>query len=360
MFKTVDARGYRIYLGEGCWDRLEEYIISQEEKISKVFILVDENTRECCLPYFLMRVPSVTKPEIIQVQSGEAHKNVDTCSKVWSSLSYIGADRSALFINLGGGVITDMGGFVASTFKRGIKFVNIPTTLLSMVDASVGGKTGIDFEGLKNQIGTFSLPEMVLIDSHFLGTLESRQMRSGLAEMLKHGLICDVDTWNQLQNLKGFTIKDLDVPIWKSVQIKDKVVQGDPTERHRRKILNFGHTLGHAIETFYLQSPKNETLLHGEAIAMGMIMEAYLSHLCAGLPIEDADNIRSALVNTYGIFQIQNEDIQSILDNLRHDKKNKNGLIRFSLLKKIGRAIWDVQVDDEEILKSFRYYTNFI
>ncbi len=307
---------------------------------------------------FCYKFPSIVKPEIIQIQSGEEHKNIDTCLGVWSSLSDLGADRNSLFINLGGGVITDMGGFIASTFKRGIKFINIPTTLLSMVDASVGGKTGVDFKNLKNQIGTFNFPEMVVIDSHFLETLEPRQMRSGLAEMFKHGLIYDVNRWNELQNLSDFTTDDLDNLIWKSVHVKNKVVQYDPTEKQKRKILNFGHTLGHAIETFYLQSDQNDTLLHGEAIAIGMIMEAYLSHLYFGLPMSDLDDIKKCLIGIYGIVHIEKDDIQHILDNLKHDKKNKNGVVKFSLLKQIGKSVWDVGVNNEEILKSFEYYAN--
>ncbi|MCL4152909.1 UNVERIFIED_CONTAM: hypothetical protein GTU68_035655, partial [Idotea baltica] len=214
--------------------------------------------------------------EIIEIESGEINKTIETCVGVWEALSELGADRKSILINLGGGVLTDLGGFVASTFKRGIAFINVPTTLLSMVDASVGGKTGVDLGSLKNQVGVINQPVMVLVIPDFLDTLEERQLESGFAEMLKHGLIKDRQYWDDLKMVS--TLSEMKDHILKSVEIKNEVVLIDPTEQGLRKILNYGHTLGHAIESYFLASQEKSTLLHGEAIAIGMITEGYLSH----------------------------------------------------------------------------------
>ena len=251
--------------------------IIKENNYSKIFIIVDENTNNHCLPKVLPMIETEVAIEIIELESGEENKIIETCVLVWNVLIELGADRKSLVINLGGGVITDMGAFIASTFKRGISFVNIPTTLLAMVDASVGGKNGVDLGGLKNQIGTITNPGLVIIDSEFLDTLPQNQMRSGLAEMLKHGLMANKQHWEKLKNLNIIDFADFDSLISESISIKNTIVIEDPKEDGIRKALNFGHTLGHAIETYFLENSDKKTLLHGEAIAAGIIMESFIS-----------------------------------------------------------------------------------
>src|SRR5210317_90177 len=239
------SENYFVRFNEDAYENLNEMI--SDLNPSTLFVLVDENTHDACLSLFLSNINSTKRIEIIEIESGEENKNLDTCSGVWNALTELGADRKSLLLNLGGGVITDLGGFVASTFKRGIKFINIPTTLLSMVDASVGGKTGVDLGVLKNQIGLFSNPEMVIIDERFLETVSDRELRSGLAEIIKYGLSYDKSIWNTIQNLDEISTKSLAPLIHRSIEIKNEVVTEDPFEKGLRKVLNFGHTLGHAI-----------------------------------------------------------------------------------------------------------------
>ena len=272
---------------------------------------------------------------------------------VWGELSSLGADRKSILINLGGGVLTDLGGFVASTFKRGIDFINIPTTLLSMVDASIGGKTGVDFGSLKNQIGVINQPQMVLIFPEFLKTLERRQVTSGFAEMLKHGLIKDQAYWESLKTSLNYTHADC---IQKSIAIKNDVVMEDPTEQGLRKILNYGHTLGHAIESYFLKNPEKQTLLHGEAIAIGMILEGYLSHELKGLSKLSLDDIKTTFLNHFEKIDFSEEDIKIIVDLLQHDKKNTHGNVNFVLLQDIGSTVLDVKVPTDLFEKAFAYY----
>lgn len=345
-----------IHFNNICYGAINEYI--SKKKFSKIFILVDENTHELCLPYFLERLETNIVIEIIEVESGEINKNIETCIGIWNTLSELNADRKSLMINIGGGVITDMGGFVACTFKRGITYINVPTTLLSMVDASVGGKTGVDLGHLKNQIGVISNPDLVLIDTHFLSTLAQNQMRSGLAEMLKHGLITGDTYWNKFQDLSKLSLYDLDDLIYESVLIKKQVVEIDPFENNLRKTLNFGHTLGHAIESYFLSNPNKTTLLHGEAIVIGMILAAYISTELVGFPNEITQNIKTLFVNYYGKVTIEKEELAPIIELLKYDKKNNHGNINFVLLEAIGKPKIDCLVDDNVILDSFEYYAS--
>ncbi|MGB3149843.1 MAG: 3-dehydroquinate synthase [Maribacter sp.] len=321
---------------------------------SMVFILVDENTHEYCLPRFMSEINGDYEYEIIEIESGEINKTIETCVGVWEALSELGADRKSILINLGGGVLTDLGGFVASTFKRGIAFINVPTTLLSMVDASVGGKTGVDLGSLKNQVGVINQPVMVLVIPDFLDTLEERQLESGFAEMLKHGLIKDRQYWDDLKMVS--TLSEMKDHILKSVEIKNEVVLIDPTEQGLRKILNYGHTLGHAIESYFLASQEKSTLLHGEAIAIGMITEGYLSHRLTGLSIIELDDIKSTFLKHYGKILFSNEDISKLLDLMKYDKKNSHGNINFVLLSKIGKAVIDIHIPSEIFEDAFAYY----
>lgn len=329
----------------------------QAKDYSSLFLLVDTHTQEFCLPRFVSQT-GLTQLEVLVMEAGEEHKTLQTCENLWNQLSERGADRNSALINLGGGVVTDLGGFVACTFKRGIDFYNLPTTLLAMVDASVGGKTGIDLGALKNQIGIIEEPKQVLIDAQWLQTLPQEELRSGFAEMLKHGLISNKDYWEQLKSLPKLEAATLAEFIKPSVAIKKQVVLEDPREKHLRKILNFGHTLGHAIESYYLTHPEKKRLLHGEAIAIGMVMEAYLGVSCCSFSNVAAEEIKKTFAQFYPPVEIDAQDREGILELLRHDKKNKAGRVNFVLLKSIGVPEIDVEVPQELFSQAFEFYGN--
>lgn len=349
---SIVSDAYAVHFNEVAYQSLNTHL--SKTNYSIIFILVDENTHDDCLPQFMAQISGNYRFEIIEIASGEINKTIETCVGVWEALSELGADRKSLIINLGGGVLTDLGGFVGSTFKRGIHFINVPTTLLAMVDASVGGKTGVDLGALKNQIGVINQPKMVLVVPDFLNTLEERQITSGFAEMLKHGLISDSAYWEQLK--KADSIADLKEHILASIAIKNEVVLQDPTEQGLRKILNFGHTLGHAVESYFLEHEKKETLLHGEAIAIGMILEAYLSHKLTGLDLESLNDIKTTFLSHYNRVVFEDQDLKAIEELMKYDKKNAHGNINFVLLKRIGEAQIDVIVPSELILEAFAYY----
>jgi 3-dehydroquinate synthase len=353
--KSINAKGYNVEFSEKQYTILNDFIV--EKDYSSIFILVDENTEHNCLPIFLSNFSNELNIEIISIEAGEENKHIETCLGVWEALSELGADRKSLLINLGGGVVTDLGGFVASTFKRGIDFINIPTTLLSMVDASVGGKTGVDLGVLKNQVGVIINPKMVLVDQYYLKTLPAEEYRSGYAEMLKHGLIEDEAYWKTLSNFKNISTEEIASFIHHSVNIKNNVVLEDPYEHGLRKILNFGHTLGHAIESYCLTNENKKTLLHGEAIAIGMILEAFLAKELTQLSSEECDEIKTVFNSIYPAVKFSSEEINEIIELLQYDKKNSHGKIKFVLLKSIGKAIIDMEVSNELLLSSFEYYS---
>lgn len=350
--ESITTSSCAVHFNQKAYNTLTKHL--ESKAYSKIFVLVDENTRLHCLPKLLEKVEEKQAFEVIEITSGEIHKNISTCTQVWQLLSDQDADRKSLLINLGGGVVTDLGGFVASTFKRGIDFINIPTTLLAMVDASVGGKTGVDLGPLKNQIGVINQPEMVLVVPDFLKTLDDRQLNSGFAEILKHGLIQSKPYWETVKVVTGFT--NLNNLIYESVVIKNKVVLQDPTEQGLRKILNYGHTLGHAIESYFLESENHQTLLHGEAIAVGMILEAYLSNQLTGMPESELQDITKTFLNRYKKVAFIEEDIKNILSLLKFDKKNSHGNINFVLLKNIGNPEIDVEIPGDLFTKAFTYY----
>lgn len=352
--KSILTNNYAIHFNSACYEKLNSFIT--DSNFSKIFVLVDSNTHKYCLPYFLSNITTSANFEIIEIESGEIHKTIDTCVGVWNALSELDADRKSLIINVGGGVVTDLGGFVASTFRRGIKYINVPTTLLAMVDASVGGKTGVDLGTLKNQIGVVNFSEMVLVDSHFLDSLPQNEMRSGLAEMLKHGLIHSETYWNDLNNLNALTLDDLEKLIHESIVIKNNIVSIDPNENGLRKTLNYGHTLGHAIESFCLENENKTTLLHGEAIVIGMILATYLSYELVGFPENKLHDIKNALIKLYGKTNFNTDEINAIIELMKFDKKNSHGNINFVLLEDIGKAKIDQTVPNELIHKSFNYY----
>jgi len=325
-----------------------------QNEYSHIAILVDEFTNKYCLPIIQDLLPSnFTK---ILIKSGEHHKNLATCERVWDRMTQANMDRHSLLVNLGGGVIGDLGGFCASTYKRGIDFIQIPTTLLAQVDASVGGKLGIDFHGLKNHIGVFQLPKAVLIDPKFIDTLSIQQKKSGFAEIIKHCLIRDEQEWNVIRQ-ESFKELDLSKLIAHSVAIKEAVVLEDPKEAGLRKILNFGHTLGHAIETYLLDKGKRK-ILHGEAIAIGMIVEAFISHQRDLISLQELEEIESYLFENYGRVKLHPEEISKIIALTAQDKKNKGKEIRFSLLTGIGDCGYDIPVSASEMKKAIQYYLN--
>jgi 3-dehydroquinate synthase len=318
---------------------------------SKIIVLTDTNTKRLCYPIIKDTLPKHT---VITVKHGEENKNLPTCEVIWSAMTEAQLDRYALMINLGGGVIGDMGGFCAATYKRGIDFIQIPTTLLSQVDASVGGKLGIDFQGFKNHLGVFTLPNAVLIDPIFLKTLSEREKRSGFAEILKHCLIQDVNKWNEIRG-KDLSEQNLPDLIAHSVEIKKKVVEQDPTEKGLRKILNFGHTLGHAIETFFLPEGKKR-LFHGEAIASGMVCESHIAYKRGLIDERTLEQIEEFIFSIYGKVDIAEADFDAIIGLTLQDKKNKGKEVRFSLINAAGSCLYDIVVKKNEMKKALEYY----
>ncbi|MEL0650357.1 3-dehydroquinate synthase [Algibacter sp. TI.3.09] len=353
---SISTKNCTIHFNNTCYSSLNKHL--KDNNFSKIFILVDENTHQHCLPLFLEKMETTAVIEIMEIESGEINKTIDTCVGVWNTLSELDADRKSLLINIGGGVITDLGGFVACTFKRGIAYINVPTTLLSMVDASVGGKTGVDLGHLKNQVGVISNPNLVLIDTNYLNTLEVNQMRSGLAEMLKHGLITGDSYWSKFEDLSKLSLDDLDGLIYESVIIKKNVVEEDPFENGLRKTLNFGHTLGHAIESYFLSNPNKTTLLHGEAVIVGMILACYISTELTNFPKEKTLKIKDLFLSYYGKITIEKSELPAIIELLKYDKKNHHGNINFVLLEDVGVTKIDCLVDDSVILDAFEFYAS--
>lgn len=353
-----------IYIGSDVLKKLDKFIDKNYNSSNK-FLLVDENTYKNCLP-LIKRLQHLSNNIIIQIKSGEKNKNLITINKIWEELTLRNADRKSLLISLGGGVISDLGGFAASTFKRGIDFINLPTTLLSQVDASIGGKTGIDFyfrdKILKNQIGLFNNPKAVFIFPTFLKTLNKREILSGFAEVIKHALIKDKHYWQKIKKIHSPTDLLINGAFWekiiiRSIEIKNDIVSKDPHETNLRKILNFGHTIGHAIESFSLQKDK-KALLHGEAIAIGMISEAYISNKITGLKKKELDDISSFIGKTFLPYKIDTEFFPDIMALIKRDKKNENAMINFSLLSKIGHCVINQNCSDLLILESLHFYNS--
>ncbi len=317
---------------------------------SSINVLIDDNTAKYCLPKLKEALNDFNQ---IKIFAGEQNKTINTCQSIWTQLQKFKVDRHALMINLGGGVICDMGGFAASTYMRGIDFLQFPTTLLSQVDASFGGKLGVDFRGYKNFVGLFRNPRLVIIDSSFLNTLPEEELRSGYAEMIKHALIRDKSLWQKYIHKKDWKENLSNQEIYDSVKIKKEVVVEDPYEQGLRKILNFGHTLGHGIESYSFNT--DAPLLHGYAVAIGMIGEAFLSHKLLGVNNHDLNEIKEYLVSIYQPTTDILNNKKEILEKIRLDKKNNKGKIFFSLLDQIGDCTYDVEVSDNLILESMKY-----
>lgn len=355
MMKNIESIGYTVFF-ENSLAALQQFI--DAGSYSQVIILVDRNTNDHCLPVLQAALPDLVDYDVIEVDPGEENKNIDFCIGVWNTMLDFGVDRKALMINLGGGVVTDMGGFAASTFKRGIDFVQVPTTLLAQVDASVGGKTGIDLGNLKNIIGTFTQPQAVFVSAEFLKTLDGRQLRSGFAEVIKHGLIFDRDLFALTKTIDEQQ-DALDAIVHRSVEIKNAVITQDPTEKGLRKILNFGHTIGHAVEGYSLEHDENP-LLHGEAIAVGMICEAYLSHKVNGLTAEGLQEIADLFIAKYEPVALAPASYPDLIALMRNDKKNEQNKVGFALLSEIGKCDFDLYVSEDLILESLDYYNSLL
>lgn len=338
-------------------ESLEKSLIHAIERCphDKLFILTDEHTRRLCLPA-LVNLPEIKEAVSITIGAEDVHKTLETLASVWTALSNQGATRHSLLINLGGGMVTDLGGFAAATFKRGMAYINLPTTLLAMVDASVGGKTGINFNGLKNEIGAFAPASSVLIETDFLRTLDVANFFSGYAEMLKHGLISRTDHWAELLNFDTAHIdyRVLKQLVGQSVQVKEEIVAQDPYEKGIRKALNLGHTVGHAFESLALA--ENRPVLHGYAVAWGMVCELYLSHLRVGFPKDKMRQTIQFIKENYGIFHFDCKKYEQLYAYMTHDKKNTSGIINFTLLKEIGDICINQTADKETIFEMFDFY----
>lgn len=331
----------------------------------KLFVLTDETTREKCWP-ILRDYQSLKNAQLITIEDTDTHKNLASLCQVWQGLQAGGATRHSCLVNIGGGMVTDLGGFAASTFKRGINFINIPTTLLAMVDASVGGKTGINFGGLKNEIGVFNDAQFVIIDTNFLQSLDALNLRSGYAEMLKHGLISNEEHWGELLrfDLSASDLDRLKTMVAESVQVKERIVKGDPTEQGLRKALNLGHTFGHAFESFSLKgalpSPNigNSTppLLHGYAVAFGLICELYLSTIKLDFPADKMQQTVRFIRDYYGTYNITCNDYPELISLMMHDKKNTAGIINFTLLGDIGDIRINQTATEEEMKEALDFF----
>lgn len=332
---------------------LNEVIGSQ--KAENIFILTDDNTQKFCLPE-LLKSEKLKGCHLITIPSGDENKNVESAVIIWKYLSENGANRKSLMINVGGGMITDIGGFAASTFKRGIRYFNISTSLLGAVDAATGGKTGINFLGLKNEIGVFAPADEVLINIDFFRTLDNENLRSGYAEMVKHALIDTRAEWDEilkfdLENINFDTLRDL---VDRSIRVKERIVEQDPKEQNIRKALNLGHTFGHAFESMSYRIKK--PVLHGYAVMWGLLCELYLSHVKLNFPKDDLLKLKYLTKEYYGTFNIDCNDYEALFELMTHDKKNETSEINFTLLSGIGEIHINQTATKEEIFECFDFF----
>lgn len=354
MIKKLTYKGSQLVTGQGALGVLQGFL--ERRAYDRYYILCDEHTSQYCLPVLLFHCEALLSAEIIEFESGESHKNMETCMQVWLALQDQKASRNCLLINLGGGVVTDMGGFIASVYKRGVNFINIPTTLLAMVDASVGGKNGVDLNGIKNQIGTVAQPALVLVDPVFLDTLPERQVDNGIAEIIKIALISDAAFYKTLAGFKSRSGYLKDEVISHAIGLKKAIVKKDPKEKHLRKSLNFGHSIGHALESASLQ--QGIDVLHGEAVAAGMIMESYLAYE-AGCTTKAVLNATIKTVQKYFTkIAISKKTEALLLEHIRHDKKNEGHHIVLAIAPTIGSFNLLHLESPAQIPAAIRYYQN--
>ena len=352
--KRISLDDYEIVFDEEL-SFLSEFL--NEKKYSEIIILADSNTAELCYPKLIQNIPALASAPMIVTPAGEANKNLSACEEIWAKMLKVNADRKSVVLNLGGGVIGDMGGFVAACYKRGIDFIQLPTTVLSQVDSSIGGKLGVDFRYGKNLIGVFKNPVLVVMSTIWFETLEHRQVVNGFAEIYKHALIQSPKQWEDLS-------KDLTIPpsnfyeiLHDSLLVKKSVVEEDPFEKGWRKILNFGHTIGHAVEAYSLENDQ-EPLLHGEAIATGMLMEAYIGTLTSNFSNDDLHQIEKLLLAQYGHYFIPNGIEESLWNSMKLDKKNAGAKVMSVVLKSIGQPDIDVEITSDLLQKALVYYRN--
>ena len=323
----------------------------------RIFVLADENTEAKCYP-LLKDIPALQAARLIVIDAGDMHKELAQVTRIWDILSREGASRHSLLINLGGGMVTDLGGFAGATFKRGLHTLNIPTTLMAAVDAAVGGKTGINFNGLKNEIGAFHQPDHVLIDGAFLRTLDRDNLLSGYAEMIKHGLISTAPVWSGIlafePDVRRLDVDTLNRLIAESVAVKERFVAADPGEHGIRKALNFGHTVGHALESLAFE--RQQPVLHGHAVAAGLISELYLSHKCCAFPIDPLQRTVRFIKTRYPSLSVDCRDYEWLYERMTHDKKNQHGRIYFTLLAAVGDVRINRIVDRETVFDALDFY----
>jgi 3-dehydroquinate synthase len=351
--QEIEAGGHRVVLGRDSLRALDRALGKADA--TALFILGDVNTMRQCLPELLARVPHLRDARTLSVPGGEGSKDLAVCAGIWQHLANHAADRQALLVCLGGGVVTDLGGFVAGTYKRGIACVHVPTSLLGMVDASIGGKTGVDLGGVKNMVGVFHDPLGVYIHMPFLKSLGKRELLNGLAEMIKHGLVWDASHWEAIAASALHDIDALAPLVYRSAAIKAEVVQQDPRESGLRKVLNFGHTIGHGVEAHSWESPRR-MLLHGEAVAIGMVCEAWLSWRMDLLDRESYDRITQLLLQLYKPYRFDSAENHRMIELMRNDKKNVSGQFRFTLLTAIGQAKVDVPVSAAQVQEALEHY----
>ena len=354
--KILINKANSILFGDNAYEKLNNLII--QKSYSKILIFSDFETRKYCLPVLESKIKSIielTETHNYSINSGETNKNLESAKIIWQFLIEKGFKRNSLIINLGGGMITDLGGFIASAYMRGVDFVNIPTSLLGMVDASIGGKTGIDLKNIKNIIGSFYSPEITVIDTHYLHTLPIKQFKCGLSEIIKHSLIEGENDWNQLKVLKNIKELNEDI-IYTSIKTKVRIVEQDPKEKNIRKFLNFGHTIGHAIESFLLNTDRE--VLHGEAVAAGIIMESYLSRNICDFDEKKVNEIKNFIDNHFDKIIIRSEEIHEIIKIMSFDKKNQDNTPNFVLMKKIGVIEIDKNVSEKDIFKAIEFYSS--
>lgn len=340
------AEGH-VQLSDNAAVLVQDFLANQD--FTQLAVLVDAHTHIHCYPIIQQQLPAHT---LIKIPAGEAYKNIDSCLSIWKNLTDLNFDRHALLLVLGGGVLGDMGGFCAATYKRGISFILMPTTLLAQVDASIGGKLGIDFEHYKNHIGVFQQPLATLISPVFLNTLPLRELRSGFAEVIKHCLIGDKAMWEIIRT-KTLADQDWTTLIPHSIKIKEDITQKDPREKGIRKALNFGHTIGHALETYFLTTSK--PIFHGEAVAMGMIMESKIAHSKGHLTFDELDQIKAYVFSIFGKVT-EPFSSQEIIRLTLQDKKNKGNEVLMAVPKGIGTCVWDETTSEKEMLEAIEYY----
>lgn len=350
--RSIHSIGYKIEIGAKALKSLGAFL--KKQKYSQHFILCDENTIKHCLPILVAECRILENAEIFEIESGEQSKTLNLCAQLWETLLSYNADKNTVIINLGGGVISDLGGFIASTYKRGIDFINVPTTLLAMADASVGGKTGIDHAGLKNVVGTITQPKGVFIDTVFLNTLSSRHLANGMAEIYKMALIADKNFWKQLNAAKVLDEKI----VYRSVELKNKVVKKDPADKSVRRTLNFGHTVGHAIESVLLASEAD--ILHGEAVIAGMICESYLAFRKKMLSKKELDEVVNVLSSKFRLIPVPALLFGEVIKAALNDKKNAKQKIHCALINTIGSCKTDIPVDPMQIFDALEFYNSLI